>query len=106
MPHDSYRFHAECLLIHGPPHLLRIVCLSRLTCTSLFLVITRVTCMPLEAAVHESGLLAWSREDALPSYGNFLLHRCHLMIMNIFIDAAAPLLLVTIVLDMISTSCY
>lgn len=46
------------------------------------------------------------QEDALPPYGNFLLHRCHLMIMNLFIDAAAALLLVTIVLDMISTSCY
>lgn len=46
------------------------------------------------------------QQDALPPYGNFLLHRCHLMIMNLFIDAAAALLLVTIVLDMISTSCY
>lgn len=59
-----------------------------------------------EVTVQGSSSLTWFQEDALPPYGNFLLHRCHLMIMNIFFDAAAALLLVTIVLDMISTSCY
>lgn len=59
-----------------------------------------------EVTVQGSSSLTWFQEDAIPSYGNFLIHRCHLMIMNIFIDAAAALLLVAIVLDMISTLCY
>lgn len=76
-----------------------------------FIVLSRNTCnmhASLQSNCPRIKLAYLVQEDALPPYGNFfLLHWCLLlMIMNLFIDAAAALLLVTIVLDMISTSCY